>query len=135
MRQLLYVSESLVGSDVRELDRIMVAARANNAMDGLTGLLWTDGKRFAQVLEGDSSAVASLLAKLCLDRRHRDLEVVHDTTIAQRQFGDWSMGRPTNDRIFMTYEERMRTQLGKLRSELGAIFESVIAGSRPPAFS
>ena len=131
MRQLLYISDSLVGTDVAALDRIMIQARAHNTLVGLTGLLWTDGKRFAQVLEGERSVVDELLAKLDLDRRHVNLEIVQDSGIEERQYGDWSMMRPSNDRLFAVYESRMTAQLNRLRSALGAAFEDVISGSRP----
>lgn len=44
VRRLFYVSDSLIGSDVSALDTIMVQARTGNAIDGISGLLWTDGK-------------------------------------------------------------------------------------------
>ena len=122
VRQLLYISDSLVGTDISALDRIMVQARAHNSLFGLTGLLWTDGKRFAHVLEGERRAVGELLAKLSLDGRHARLKVVQDTLLESRQYGDWSMMRPSNDRLFAAYESRMITQLNRLRSDLGAAF-------------
>lgn len=131
MRQLLYVSRSRIGSDTQALDRLMMQARNNNAIDGTTGLLWTDGSRFAQVLEGEDAVIAQLLDKLRIDERHAGLAIVQDVQIAERRFGQWSMNRPDADPVAEVYADRMRRQLASIRSPLSEAFEQVVAGSRP----
>lgn len=133
MRQLIYVSVSRVGTDVRALDRLMVEARVNNSLDGITGLLWTDGKRFAQVIEGDDAAVARLLQKLRLDIRHSSVEVVGDLSRNNREFGDWSMGRPADDRLFASFQDHMRARLARLNTDLSVVFMDVMSGSAAPS--
>ena len=130
MRQLLYVSESLVGDDEQALDQLITQARHNNALDGVTGLLWTDGRRFAQVIEGGEHAVDELIAKIRDDARHANVETVLDSSVDERAFGEWSMARPAADGLGEVYEQRMRRELARIRSGLGAIFAEVIAGDR-----
>lgn len=91
-RQLFYTSRSATGVDV---DRILQQSRHNNAVDGITGLLWHDGTHFLQVIEGPESSVAATYARIAGDSRHSDLSILSDRTIATREFGYWSMERAT----------------------------------------
>ena len=130
MRQLLYVSDSRIGTDTLALDRLMLQARHNNALDGITGLLWTDGRRFAQVLEGEEALIAELVAKLRTDERHANFEIVQDGSTDERRFGEWSMNRPDIDAAAQVYEQRMRRQLASVGTALTHAYEQVIGGSR-----
>lgn len=129
MRQLLYVSVSLIGDDVRALDRLMVQAQTNNALVGITGLLWTDGAYFAQVLEGEAVFVEELVHRMRRDPRHHSLEIVDDAHVEERQYGDWSMMRPANDELARTYEQRLLSRLDTLTDPLSAKFRTIIGSS------
>lgn len=89
-RQLFYTSRSAPGVDV---DRILQQSRHNNAVDGITGLLWHDGTHFLQVIEGPEPSVAATYARIAGDPRHSELTIVSDRTVANREFGYWSMER------------------------------------------
>lgn len=91
MRQILYISTaaSKVGSD--HADDILATSRRNNGADKVTGLLYFDGKRFLQALEGEEIAVARALARIEKDARHRAIVILSDRTVDTREFGDWSM--------------------------------------------
>lgn len=130
MRQVMYVSDSLVGSDVQALERLIVQARTNNALDGITGLLWTDGAQFAQVVEGSPSAVTDLMAKLHRDVRHTALQAVSDIETTDRQYGAWAMAQPAFDVMAAECERRIRAQLTWLRSDLSGSFEGVVERAR-----
>jgi len=91
-RQLFYTSRSAPGVDV---DLILQQSRHNNAVDGITGLLWHDGTHFVQVIEGPDSSVASTYARIAGDPRHSELAILSDRTIDKREFGYWSMERAT----------------------------------------
>jgi hypothetical protein len=74
-----------------EIEHILDAARRNNAARGITGaLLYSDGC-FGQVLEGPLLAVEAIFEKIELDRRHRDVKVLHFKSVDKRSFGGWSM--------------------------------------------
>lgn len=91
MRQLLYVSSSSQPGIADSLSTILLQSRRNNEANGLSGLLWTDGARFLQVLEGDDRAVQSTFDRISSDSRHKALVVLHDRSTAGRSFGNWSM--------------------------------------------
>lgn len=111
MRQILYVSDDCAPGDQRILEAILQQSRHNNALDGVTGILWNDGKRFAQVLEGDERAIDDVLHRILADTRHRSIEIVHDRPIAERQFGSWLMDWRTPDNPPDEFDERLRHML------------------------
>ncbi len=88
LRQLLYASSCGIGVDV---DRIVQQSRHNNAVDGITGLLWHDAGRFLQILEGPVSGVTATFARIAADPRHRDVRILSDRQVDAREFGYWSM--------------------------------------------
>jgi hypothetical protein len=91
MRRLVYTSRSLVASDPDQLDAILAVSRERNRRAGITGMLWSDGASFAQVLEGDAEAVEATMKRIRADRRHSHIEIVLDRAVTSRQFGRWSM--------------------------------------------
>jgi hypothetical protein len=94
MRQYLYTSRSIEFCREPALDAILEVSRHNNALEGLSGLLWADGTSFLQVLEGDDQAVSSLIDRLIKDPRHRDMVPLVDRKIETREFGYWAMAMP-----------------------------------------
>jgi hypothetical protein len=68
-----------------------------NAEVEVTGMLWANGKSFAQVIEGGSDEIGLTMDRIRTDRRHTDVEVLLDRAILSRQFGDWSMRRAGDD--------------------------------------
>lgn len=91
LRQLLYISSSNEKAGAIDVGKIVAQSRRNNALDGVSGLLWTDGKRFLQVLEGPGASVAITFDRIKADPRHRAVVVLHDRAIETRQFGHWTM--------------------------------------------
>lgn len=91
MRQLLYISSARHFTPADEIGRILITSRRNNQRDRLSGLLWSDGSRFLQVLEGDPTTVGITLERIRLDDRHRAIVILHDREIAKATFGAWSM--------------------------------------------
>ncbi len=91
MRQIVYVSSATTQYGPADLPEILSVSRTNNARDAITGLLYFDGKRFLQALEGDEQAIARTIARIDRDPRHRALVILSDRTIAAPEFGDWSM--------------------------------------------
>jgi hypothetical protein len=91
MRQLLYVSSCTAPVIGEGLSTVLLQSRRNNPVNGLTGLLWTDGARFLQVLEGDEPRLLATFARIREDERHRGVVVLHHREILERTFGAWSM--------------------------------------------
>lgn len=93
---MAYVSRPQADLPVTEIPRIVSVARANNARDGLTGVLVYTGADFAQLIEGPEQAVATLWARVSADPRHRDISILLDETNHGPWFADWRMGYIVN---------------------------------------
>lgn len=91
MRQLLYVSSSTLPGNMADIQGILEESRHNNAIDGITGILWSDGTHFLQVLEGADESVGATFGRILSDHRHSAIVVLGDQAVAERQFGGWSM--------------------------------------------
>ena len=91
MRQVLYVSSArrFVSSD--SLATILNVSRRNNRRSELSGLLWSDGTRFLQVLEGAHADVGRVLSNIQGDERHHAIVILHDKQIDARTFSQWTM--------------------------------------------
>lgn len=107
LRQLLYVSRAQPGERV-PLEPIYEVSRHNNALDGVTGLLFSDGCRFLQVLEGSPASVGETFRRILLDPRHDTVDVLHDQTVAEREFGTWSMADRRRGERADEFDERVR---------------------------
>ena len=88
MLQLVYISTA-TGSPA--VTSILAVSRRNNARDQVTGLLYADGVRFLQALEGPGAMVEAAFARIQQDARHRALVVLSRRSVEQREFGDWVM--------------------------------------------
>ena len=113
IRQLLYVSSSNPPGAKVPLDPIYDRSRHNNALDGVSGLLFSDGYRFLQVLEGSPEAIDATMARIRADDRHRHIHVLRDATVEQREFGHWSMADRRKGEQAAEFEQRLRELLGR----------------------
>ncbi len=93
MLQLLYISSATRKLDEPELDQLFAQAQRNNARDEITGLLYTDGKRFLQALEGARSTVEDAFLRIIADPRHHALVLLSRRETTRRDFGEWAMAR------------------------------------------
>lgn len=91
LHEIVYVSRSLIGGWGPDLLDIGREALRRNAEIGVTGALFFDGERFAQVLEGPFDAVSLLMERIRHDARHFDVRVLGETPIRSRRFAAWSM--------------------------------------------
>lgn len=130
MRQLIYTSTSTAPAGKADLDGILEQSRHNNAIDGITGLLWSDGTRFMQVIEGPEVSVEAAFARIQADSRHRDIDVHRDAPVEQREFGDWTMaGRRARDPSG-AYDARMRLLLRNASPTIKEPFLALIAAGQ-----
>lgn len=102
----MYASRS--NGDETMLLRILEQSRHNNAIDGVTGMLWGDGDRFLQVLEGSDAVVTETFRRIRRDPRHHAIEIVLNRVTSEREFGDWSMALRRPDETATTFDERVR---------------------------
>ena len=135
MRQLLYVSLSSVTGREADLAGILEQSRHCNAIDGITGLLWYDGTRFMQVLEGPRVSVGAALSRIITDPRHHSLEILSNHHVENRAFGDWTMAYHRAGEQPDVHRAAMRRLLVHASDTIRAQFNSRAAAGlfdRPP---
>ncbi|SEQ38542.1 Sensors of blue-light using FAD [Solimonas aquatica] len=76
----------------KELDELLKVCRTNNQAHGVTGMLLFEKGSFFQILEGERSQVEALFDKIATDPRHVRINKLIVERIAQRDFGEWTMG-------------------------------------------
>ncbi|MES2441356.1 MAG: BLUF domain-containing protein [Pseudomonadota bacterium] len=136
MRQILYLSKSTVPGDRADLSGILNQSRHNNAMDGITGLLWSDGRHFLQVFEGPEDSVAATFERIRRDIRHEDLIVLRDRPIEKPEFGGWSMVHRRANEPADAYDFQVRRLLLNASTPVREHFLALIATGEmagPPA--
>ena len=92
MLQLVYISSA---KDKPDVATILAVSRRNNARDSITGLLYADGVRFLQVLEGPEDKIETAFARIQKDPRHRAVVALSRRTVDAREFGEWQMAHRT----------------------------------------
>jgi len=93
MHMMMYISD-YVGDyqDMpRDFRKILVAARTNNPLVGVTGVLFFDQHKFIQILEGEKEPLHELVDKIKLDPKHTNFKLLMDCEIARRELSDWNM--------------------------------------------
>jgi blue light- and temperature-responsive anti-repressor len=94
LKRLKYLSRQAHPMTRAEIDEIVLASCARNAMVDVTGALVVTGNVFFQILEGPSDAVDVLFAKICADDRHTDVLCLDEQSQREgRLFPDWGMTR------------------------------------------
>lgn len=74
-----------------ELQKILEEANRHNEEKSITGMLFSSGKYFFQILEGRRSEISNLMFRISGDRRHRNVVLVRVKPISARRFVNWSM--------------------------------------------
>jgi hypothetical protein len=90
--RIFYVSRIAPGLDKPAIVEILRASSVNNQNSGITGVLCYKGGHFAQIIEGEETAVLELYLKISRDRRHQDPVIVSIATTDRQRFKGWAMG-------------------------------------------
>jgi hypothetical protein len=89
--QLIYISTATSAMRDAEQPRILAVSRRNNARDDISGLLFFNGRRFLQALEGPEAVVEQAIARIKTDARHSGIVTLSRRMVDVREFGDWAM--------------------------------------------
>lgn len=128
MKQILYASISArTDGQPADVDGILQSSRHNNAIDGITGLLWTDGRRFLQVIEGDDEAVDLCFARIRADDRHRDILVLEERPTSGREFGYWAMEHRRRNDPADEHDWRVRRMLERASPRIREPFLALVS--------
>ncbi len=129
MLQLIYIS-SARSVDPSAVQDILLISRINNRRDDISGLLYFDGVRFLQALEGPDAKVEATFARIQNDPRHRATVVLSRNTVVERQFGPWAMAHRTTADDADRAVERMTALLARVSPNLRGTFEGMAAVRR-----
>lgn len=117
MYQLVYISTARQAVTAADLQQILAVSRRNNTRDNITGLLFFDGKRFLQALEGEAEVVNTAYTRIGKDPRHSGLVALSRREVASREFGDWAMasrGSPAGDDVMLKRVEALAANASPL---------------------
>ncbi len=78
MRRIHYISEFADSLSPEDVDSITRVSAANNARDGITGMLMASGQLFFQLIEGPDDVVDALYSRILGDHRHKNVMVLGD---------------------------------------------------------
>jgi hypothetical protein len=92
LARIVYASATPSDVPRAQLDALLSAWRRQNASRGVTGFLLYHRASVFQVLEGFPDVIQGLYEAIARDPRHRFVVKLIDEPIADRGFGDWSMG-------------------------------------------
>ncbi|QIG81011.1 BLUF domain-containing protein [Stakelama tenebrarum] len=123
MLQLVYVSSVNPAAGSVAPEPILQVSRRLNARDDITGLLYSDGRRFLQALEGPEEAVEAAFARIEADPRHRAIVLLSRRIVDRREFGDWMMAHRTTAEDLDEFLHRIRTLVARASPEIRATFE------------
>jgi hypothetical protein len=74
-----------------EIRRILSWSREWNRRAGISGVLVTDLRMFAQLLEGPPNAVKEVFGHIACDTRHREVTLLDFRSASDRSFRTWMM--------------------------------------------
>ena len=123
MLQLVYISTA---TSVATTADILTISRRNNERDDITGLLYADGKRFLQVLEGPEAAVEAAFARIGADPRHRAVVRLSRRRCAAREFGAWRMAERLPDEGGAAFVERVDALIAGASANVRATFDGLV---------
>ena len=123
MLQLIYISSVTQRVD---LGPILAVSRVNNRRDEITGLLYSDGVRFLQALEGPAAAVKAAYARIKQDPRHNAFVILSRRDVTAREFGEWAMAERRVGEEADQFCARVDRLLGGTGPNVRATFDSFI---------
>jgi len=106
----LYASRAAKALSAEILDSILAQSCKRNPVLGITGMLCYTNEVFVQVIEGGRNEVCELYNSIVRDARHVDVRLLVYEEIAERRFGNWSMGQVNigqiNPALLLKYSEK-----------------------------
>lgn len=107
--RLLYASRPAAPLTTAVVDSILAQSRTHNPRLGITGVLCYSQDLFLQVLEGGRDEVCELYNTIVRDERHDHVRILSYEEIAERRFGNWTMGHvdvtTVNPSLLLKYAE------------------------------
>ncbi len=130
--RLMYASRAADSVDQEALLAILRKSKAENAANGITGVLCFSGGIFLQLLEGGRQQVNALYNRIAADKRHLDVVLLSYEEIGERRFAGWSMGQVNlsrlNPSLLLKYSETAVLDPYAVSGKVSmALFEELVA--------
>lgn len=125
-RRIVYASTATARTDDDTQIDILRQSRANNGLNGISGILLSDGRRFLQVLEGTPEAIAHVFAQISADPRHAEVRMLLDELDSRRIFSGWTMASMSDDRQTEAIRERLQVLLRSAPEGIRDEFEDIL---------
>jgi hypothetical protein len=125
-RRIVYASTATAPADADTQIDILRQSRANNGLNGISGVLLSDRRRFLQVLEGTPEAIAHVFAQISSDPRHADVNVLHDEMDSRRIFSGWTMASMTGRGQSDAVREQLQVLLRSAPADIRAEFDDIL---------
>jgi hypothetical protein len=125
-RRIVYASTATARTDDETQIDILRQSRANNGLNGISGILLSDGRRFLQVLEGTPEAIAHVFAQISADPRHAEVRMLLDELDSRRIFSGWTMASMSDDRQTEAIRERLQVLLRSAPEGIRDEFEDIL---------
>jgi hypothetical protein len=130
--QIIYVSSANPAVGPVDPAPILEVSRYCNQRDGITGLLYSDGGRFMQVIEGPDALTDATMDRIRRDQRHRAIVMLVHRQIEERAFGDWAMAHYTPGSDADAFIAQVGEMVANASDNIRATFEG-FAGARRSA--
>lgn len=136
MRQILYMSLARDAVTSADVEQILQRSRHNNSLDGIKGILWSNGHKFVEVMEGPRSVISQTFARMQRDQRHHSITVLSDRITDKPEFVSWTMVYRPSDGV-NSDDAQIKNALNHTSDEvraqfLGAISNVVSIKLKPP---
>jgi hypothetical protein len=95
--RIVYLCSTTSGVNELEILRLLKQARIANRKQDVSGMLLYIGGCFLQTLEGDAPMVDAVSGTIFRDKPRLQLTQITREPIAEREFGEWTMGFATVD--------------------------------------
>ena len=125
-RRVVYSSIATTRTDEDTQIDILRQSRANNGLNGISGILLSDGRRFLQVLEGTPEAIEHVFVRIGADPRHEQVRTLHDELDTRRIFSGWTMASMSDNREVDAIRERLQVLLRSAPADIRAEFEDIL---------
>ncbi|MGJ8736915.1 BLUF domain-containing protein [Zobellia laminariae] len=88
---LTYESKAIKELTIKDVEAILATAKLFNSQNDITGCLIFYKRRFIQILEGEKEKVQDLFEKVKNDKRHKQVYLLSEGPIEERNFPNWGM--------------------------------------------
>lgn len=126
MHRIIYLSSGVKIFSDEEINDLLKISRENNQNNGITGLLLYSDGNFMQIIEGEKEAVESTYNKILNDTRHRNVILITNESIKQRNFSEWKMGFSIVDPEFLKKHPEINPFEMKKPSKIDTIITTFI---------